>query len=110
MAAVRTKVRDATSVRQVGRSLTSVVADLNPVLRGWGGYFRRGNSARKFSTLDSYVQERLAILDNAKRGRRAEAGGCGTTATAAGTPDSASTAYPGRSCRQGRMPDGERCR
>jgi RNA-directed DNA polymerase len=69
MAAVRTKVRDATSVRQVGRSLTSVVADLNPVLRGWGGYFRRGNSARKFSTLDSYIQERLAILDNAKRGR-----------------------------------------
>jgi group II intron reverse transcriptase/maturase len=61
--------RDATSVRQVGRSLTSVVADLNPLLRGWGGYFRRGNSARKFSTLDSYVQERLAILDNARRGR-----------------------------------------
>lgn len=69
MAAVRAKVHDATSVRQVGRSLPSVVADLNPVLRGWGGYFRRGNSARKFSTLDSYVQERLAILDNAKRGR-----------------------------------------
>lgn len=57
------------SVRQVGRSLPSVVADLSPVLRGWGGYFRRGNSARKFSTLDSYVQERLAILDNAKRGQ-----------------------------------------
>jgi len=69
MTAVRGKVRDATSVRQVGRSLTSVIADLNPVLRGWGGYFRRGNSARKFSTLDSYVQERLAIWDNAKRGQ-----------------------------------------
>ena len=69
MAAVHGKVRDATSVRQVGRSLTSVVADLNPLLRGWGGYFRHGNSARKFSTLDSYVQERLAILDNARRGR-----------------------------------------
>lgn len=69
MTAIRGKVRDATSVRQVGRSLPSVVADLNPVLRGWGDYYRRGNSARKFSTLDSYVQERLAILDNAKRGR-----------------------------------------
>jgi len=44
---------------------SSMVADLNPVLRGWGGYLRRGNSARKLSTLDSYVQERLAILDNA---------------------------------------------
>lgn len=69
MTAIRGKVRDATSVRHVGHSLTSVVTDLNPVLRGWGGYFRRGNSARKLSTLDSYVQERLAILDNAKRGR-----------------------------------------
>lgn len=69
MTVIRGKVRDATSVHQVGRSMTSVVADLNPVLRGWGGYFRRGNSARKFSTLDSYVQERLAIWDNAKRGR-----------------------------------------
>ena len=69
MTAIRGKVRDATSVRQVGRSLTSVLADLDPVLRGWGGYFRRDNSARKFSTLDSYVQERLAIWDNAKRGR-----------------------------------------
>src|SRR5664280_1830217 len=109
MAAVRTKVRDATSVRQVGRSLTSVVADLNPVLRGWGGYFRRGNSARKFSTLDSYVQERLArssTMPNADA--QGEAGGYGTTAP--GTPGSASTAYPGRSCRQGRTPDGERCR
>jgi Group II intron, maturase-specific domain len=89
MAAVRTRVRDATSGRQVGRSLTSVAADLNPVLRGWGGYFRRGNSAWKFSTLDSYVQERLAILDNAKRGRPLRSWGPGTTAS--GTPGSAST-------------------
>lgn len=69
MTALRGRVRDATSVRKVGRSLTSVIADINPVLRGWGGCFRRGNSGRKFSTLDSYVQERLAIWDNAKRGQ-----------------------------------------
>ena len=29
--------------------LDDVVADLNPVLRGWGNYFRRGNSSRKFN-------------------------------------------------------------
>jgi RNA-directed DNA polymerase len=69
MTVLRGKVREATSTRQVGRSLDAVVADLNPVLRGWAGYFRHGNSARKFSTLDSYVHERLALFDGAKRGR-----------------------------------------
>ena len=36
------------------------VERLNPVLRGWGNYFRYGNSARKFTTVDSYVHQRLA--------------------------------------------------
>ena len=61
------KIRAATDRRQVGRPLSAVVADLNPVLRGWAAYFRNGNSARKFTTLDSYVHERLAIFDNRKR-------------------------------------------
>jgi Group II intron, maturase-specific domain len=47
---------------------TLKVADLNPVLRGWAGHFRHGNAARKFSTIDSYVQERLAIFNGAKHG------------------------------------------
>ena len=46
------------------------VEDLNPVLRGWGGYFRYGNSARKFNQIDAYVNERLAILASAKHGLR----------------------------------------
>ena len=68
MTVLRDKIRAATDRRQVGRSLSAVVADLNPVLRGWAAYFRNGNSARKFSTLDSYVHERLAIFNNRKRG------------------------------------------
>jgi group II intron reverse transcriptase/maturase len=64
---LRDKIRAATDRRQVGRPLTAVVADLNPVLRGWSAYFRWGNSAGKFSTIDSYVHERLAIFDNRKR-------------------------------------------
>lgn len=38
-------------------------------LRGWGNYFRWGNSSRKFVQVDSYVQERLALFDSKKRGR-----------------------------------------
>ncbi|WP_411153436.1 group II intron maturase-specific domain-containing protein [Streptomyces sp. A30] len=55
-----------------GQHLSAVVADLNPVLRGWAAYFRNGNSGRKFNTVDGYVHERLAIFASRKhrlRGR-----------------------------------------
>ena len=29
--------------------------ELNPVLRGWGNYFRTGNADRKFNKMDDYV-------------------------------------------------------
>src|ERR1035441_7886884 len=48
--------------------LESAVEDLNRVLRGWGNYFRYGNSADKFNHIDAYVNERLAILASAKHG------------------------------------------
>jgi RNA-directed DNA polymerase len=69
MRQVRATVRQATSRRDVGRAVEWVVADLNPVLRGWGAYFRHGNSARKFAQLDGYVNERLAIFASIKHGR-----------------------------------------
>jgi RNA-directed DNA polymerase len=50
-------------------SVDSVVVRLNLVLRGWAAYFRNGTSSRKFTMIDSYVQERLAIFDSAKHGR-----------------------------------------
>jgi group II intron reverse transcriptase/maturase len=68
MASLRTKVREMTDRRYVGLSLDVVVQRLNPVLRGWAGYFHRGNSARKFSAIDSYVTERMAILASNKHG------------------------------------------
>jgi group II intron reverse transcriptase/maturase len=69
MRQVRAKIRQATSRRDVGRAAEWVVADLNHVLRGWGAYFRHGNSGRKFAQLDSYVHERLAIFASTKHGR-----------------------------------------
>jgi hypothetical protein len=70
MSSIRAKVRAGTSRRLVGIEMTTVVEYLNPVLRGWGNYFRHGNSARKFSQIDSYVHERLAILASDNHGRR----------------------------------------
>lgn len=68
MASIKAKVREMTGRRYGGMSLDAVVDRLNPVLRGWSGYFRHGNSLRKFSTIDQYVNERMAILASCKYG------------------------------------------
>jgi len=68
MASIRAKIREATDRRYVGCSMEQVITNLNRVLRGWGAYFRYGNSARKFTTIDSYVHERLAIFASNKHG------------------------------------------
>jgi RNA-directed DNA polymerase len=70
MRVLRDKIRAATACSKAVRPVSAVVADLNPVLRGWGGYFRNGNSARKFNAVDGYVHERLAILASRKHGLR----------------------------------------
>jgi group II intron reverse transcriptase/maturase len=68
MSAIRAKVREATDRRFVGYPVDWVVGRLNRVLRGWGAYFRYGNSARKFAHVDAYVHERLAIFASTKHG------------------------------------------
>jgi RNA-directed DNA polymerase len=68
MASIRGKIRARTERRYARLPLEWAVEDLNRVLRGWGNYFRYGNSARKFAQIDCYVNERLAILASAKHG------------------------------------------
>jgi group II intron reverse transcriptase/maturase len=68
MASIRGKIRERTDRRLARLPLEWAVENLNPVLRGWGRYFRYGNSAAKFAAIDSYVNERLAILASAKHG------------------------------------------
>ncbi len=65
---LRDKIRAVTSRSRTERPVAAVVAELNPVLRGWAGYFRNGNSARKFNAVDGYVHERLAIFASRKHG------------------------------------------
>jgi RNA-directed DNA polymerase len=68
MASIRAKIRDRTDRRLVGLDIDTVVAGLNPALRGWANYFRRGNSARKFAHVDHYVDQRLARFASIKHG------------------------------------------
>ena len=48
MRRVRARVKALTPRRRCHEDVRRVIADLNPVLRGWGNYFRTGNAAKKF--------------------------------------------------------------
>lgn len=74
MKRLRDKVKDRTGRNRAGADIREVIADLNPVLRGWGNYFRTGNAAIKFVQADRYVAWRLRRLLVRKRGRNLRPG------------------------------------
>jgi RNA-directed DNA polymerase len=74
MKRARARVKDLTDRRRVGMELADVIAGLNLFLRGWGNYFRTGNAADKFVSLDRHVAWRLKRLLIKKRGRNLRAG------------------------------------
>ncbi len=51
----------AKTKRTRGQSLARIVADLNPVLRGWFGYFKHAHPCT-FSDMDGFVRRRLRAL------------------------------------------------
>ncbi len=50
--------------------MKQIIATLNPVLRGWGSYFRSGNAGEKFNQLDSMFTARLAQWMGRRGGQR----------------------------------------
>jgi group II intron reverse transcriptase/maturase len=70
MRRVRERVKAITAPRhRLPEPIEPIVAEVNQVVRGWGAYFRVGNSARKFRDVDHYVRERLAKFLAKKAGR-----------------------------------------
>lgn len=68
---VRERVKTLTAPRKrLPEPVKAIVAQLNPVLRGWGAYFRVGNASQQFRHVDEYVRERLALFLSKKTGRR----------------------------------------
>ena len=74
MKRLREKIHARTGRNRVGQDIREVIAELNPLLRGWGNYFRTGNAADKFRQADDYVVWRLRTLMVKKRGRNLHAG------------------------------------
>jgi len=62
VAAARDRVRELTRLARIGLSTRVVVQEVNAFLRGWGEYFRHGNSTQQFRQLDAYVMHRVACF------------------------------------------------
>jgi RNA-directed DNA polymerase len=74
MGRVRERIKAISAPRhRLPEPIEPIVAEVNRVVRGWGAYFRVGNSTRKFRAVDRYVRERLVIflVNKARRGKRA---------------------------------------
>jgi group II intron reverse transcriptase/maturase len=74
MVRVRQRVKELTPRSRCHADLRTVIADLNPVLRGWGQYFRTGNASKQFVQIDRYVVDRLRTLRVQRKGRNLRAG------------------------------------
>jgi len=72
MTRIRARVRELTDRRRWAglKDIRQVIQVLNPVLRGWGNYFRTGNASWKFQQVDRYVNQRLVRLLPRVRGWR----------------------------------------
>jgi group II intron reverse transcriptase/maturase len=78
MKRVRARVKELTGRHRNGvKDVRVLVEDLNPVLRGWGNYFRTGNAARKFNQVDRYVAYRLKRFLVKRKGRNLRTGEAG---------------------------------
>jgi group II intron reverse transcriptase/maturase len=75
MKRVRERVKELTDRRWHGvTEMRQMIARVNPVLRGWGNYFRTGNAATKFIQLDDYVAWRLKRFLMKRKGRNLRPG------------------------------------
>ena len=70
MVRVRSRVKELTGRNRNGvKDVRVLIRAVNPVLRGWGTYFRTGNAAAKFRQIDWYVVGRLRRFLVKRQGR-----------------------------------------
>jgi len=74
MKRVRQRIKELTPRSRCHEDLRQVIASVNPVLRGWGNYFRTGNAADKMNSIDRYVERRLKRLRVQRAGRKLRPG------------------------------------
>ena len=60
--------------RTSGESMETIIASINPIIRGWYGYYRHGHWTT-FRPLDSYVRGRLRSILRKRAGKRGRSRG-----------------------------------
>ena len=65
----RDRIQEITARRRIPLHPQVIVEDLNLLLRGWMAYFRYGHSARRFSKMGRYAEERVAHFISRKHRR-----------------------------------------
>ncbi len=58
----RDRIRELTARPRLLLEVERVVQDVNRFLRGWAGYFRYGNSTRRFDRIRTYAVSRIALF------------------------------------------------
>jgi group II intron reverse transcriptase/maturase len=56
------------SRRHQPKSMSMIISELNPVVRGWGNYFIRGNCGRIFIELDFWLRNRITAFKLKRQG------------------------------------------
>lgn len=68
---IRAKIKAVTAPRgKLHLPVEEIVKELNPILRGWGAYFKRAGNSRQMTQIDRYVNRRVALFASKKRRRR----------------------------------------
>ena len=74
MKRARQRIKALTGRGRAGMDIREVISRINPILRGWGNYFRTGNAAIQFNQIDRYVERRLRGLMRKRYGRNLRPG------------------------------------
>ncbi len=74
MKRLRQRIKVLTGRGRAGTDIREVISRINPILRGWGNYFRTGNAAIRFIQIDWYVVGRLRGLMCKRYGRNLRPG------------------------------------
>ncbi len=69
MTRARSRIREMTGRNRCHVPTEVLVGEINQFLRGWGQYYRFGQSTRCFHAIDEYVVERMALSLSKRHGR-----------------------------------------
>ncbi|HAL85917.1 MAG TPA: group II intron reverse transcriptase/maturase [Deferribacteraceae bacterium] len=72
MKSVKKKIRELVRKSQHKSLPDFIKFELNPILRGWGNYFKTGNSRNHFKSIDNYAVWTLCIMLRKKHKKRSK--------------------------------------